>query len=127
MVDKKSKKVLLIIEDNPLLVGIYKTAFEKVDIAVKVAHNGEDGVELAKAGGVDMALVDLLMHGMDGFDVIKALKGDAKTEEIKVVILTSISNKESKKKAIASGAEDYLIKSELELNEIVEKVMKYFN
>lgn len=121
------KKLLLLIEDNPLLTGMYKTAFEKKGIQVLFAHDGEEGIELAKKERPDLVVLDLLMPGIDGFEVLKRLKRDAATKNIKVVVLTIVTEEESQEKAKSLGAVDYLIKPHLKLHEIVERVLRHFD
>jgi len=120
------KNLLLLIEDNPLLVGMYKTAFERNGINVVFAHDGKTGIELAKEKKPDIILLDLLMPGIDGFEVLKKLKIDSETKGIKVIILTVVEEKKSMERVKKLGAIDYLIKSELKLNEIVERVSEHF-
>ena len=120
------KNLLLLIEDNPLLVGMYKTAFERNGINVVFAHDWKTGIELAKEKKPDIILLDLLMPGIDGFEVLKKLKTDSETKDIKVIILTVIEEKKSMERVKKLGAIDYLIKSELKLNEIVERVSEHF-
>lgn len=119
------RKILLLIEDNPLLTGLYKAAFEKRGLNVFFAHNGEDGLKLAKDKKPDLLLLDVLMPGMDGFEVLKALKNDPLTKKIKVIILTIVNDKKSEQRAKEMGALDYLLKPKLKLKEIVEKVLAH--
>jgi len=121
------KKVLLLIEDNPLLTGMYKAAFEKRSVAVEVAHDGNTGFDMAKQMKPEVILLDLLMPGIDGLEVLRLLKEDKTTKDIKVVILTIDATEENRKKAMNFGIADFLIKQEMKLNEIVERVLSHFN
>ena len=105
-----TQNILLLIEDNPLLTGMYKTAFEKKGLEVVIAHDGDTGIELAKEKKPDIVLLDLLMPGVDGFEVLKELKKDESTKHIKVVVLTVVKDKKSQEKAEKLGAVDYLLK-----------------
>lgn len=120
-----AQKTVLFIEDNPLLCGLYQIAFEKAGIATLVAHDGERGLELAKEKLPDLIVLDILIPGMSGFEILEALKKDAETKNTKVVILTVLVDDEIKKKAEALGAVDYMIKSELDLAEIVQRASKH--
>lgn len=119
--------VLLLIEDNPLLVGMYKTALEKKGLKVLFAHDGETGIRVAKKQKPEIVLLDLLMPGIDGFEVLKRLKKDKTTSNIKVIVLTVAKDKQSQEKAKKLGAFDYLIKSDLKLQEIVKRVIAHFS
>jgi len=119
------KETILLIEDNPLLAGMYKTTFEGKGLNVLLAHDGEAGIELAKETPVNTIVLDLLMPGIDGLDVLKILKNDPATKETKVIILTSVTEPEFMEKAKNLGAADYLIKSELALSEIISRVLQH--
>ena len=120
--DIMKKKLLLLIEDNPLLTGLYQTAFEEVGFEIIVAHNGETGLGLAKEKNPDGIVLDLLMPGMDGFKVLEGLKKDEITKDKKIVVLTSITRKEDLERARSLGAIDCIMKSELKLADIVNRI-----
>jgi CheY-like chemotaxis protein len=105
---------------------MYRAAFEKAGFEVAFAHDGETGLTLAADKKPDVILLDLLMPGMNGFEVLKALKANPATKKIKVIILTVVTDEESKHKADELGADGYLIKSELTLAQIVEKILSFF-
>lgn len=126
MTEQKNKHLLLIIEDNPLLIGMYKAAFEKKGVEVSLAHDGDSGIQLAKDRKPDVIILDLLMPGTDGMQVLRALKNDSTTKDIKVVVLTIVPKAEKLAEAEKLGIVDYLLKSELELHEIVDKVLAHF-
>ena len=119
----KNKKVLLLVEDNPLLVGLYKTAFEKQGLEVLFAHNGASGLDLAEKNKPDAILLDILMPGMNGFEFLEKIKKNPATKDIKVIVLTILKKEEAEAKARKLGAVDYLVKSDLEVGEIVKKVL----
>ena len=116
------KKLLLLIEDNPLLTGMYKTALEKADFEVILAHDGQTGLNLAKDKKPEILVLDLLMPGMDGFAVLEKIKLDDTMKAMKIIILTSVTKKEDLDRAKALGANDLLIKSELTIGSIIERI-----
>ena len=120
------RKILLLIEDNPLLSGMYETAFEAAGFSVLLAHNGDDGIAIAREKKPSNIILDLFMPGTDGFDVIRTLQADPTTKEIGIVVLTSDTKIEDLKKVKEMGAKEYLIKSELTLGEIVKKSIQSF-
>ena len=120
-------KLLLIIEDNPLLVGMYRSAFEKEDLDVNVAYNGQDGLAEIKKNKPNVVLLDILMPDMTGIEVLKKIRADKSLGNIKVVVLTIVGDDKTKKEAKELGVIDYLIKSEVELAEIVRKVKSYLS
>ncbi|MEK7560435.1 MAG: response regulator [Patescibacteria group bacterium] len=124
MTEQPLKKLLLLIEDNPLLIGMYKAAFEKAGIDVLLAHDGEKGLTLAKEQTPDLIVLDLLMPGMDGLEILKRLRDDPTTKELKIVVLTIVARAEAEEHARRLGVLDYLVKSELKLHEIVERIIQ---
>ena len=122
---KMKKKLLLLIEDNPLLTSMYEAAFEKADFEVIFAHDGEAGLALVKDKHPDCVLLDLLMPGIDGLTVLERLKKDDVTKDIKVIVLTVVTKKEDLEMAKKLGAIDCLVKPELTLAEIVERVISH--
>ena len=123
MVSKK--QLLLLIEDNPLLTGLYEAAFEKAGFDVIVAHDATEGLAFAKDKKPDGILLDLLMPGIDGFDVLEKLRADESMKKIRTIVLTSVTKKEELDRAKNLGALDCLVKSELTLATIVERVKSH--
>jgi len=117
------KRLLLLIEDNPLLSGLYQNAFEKAGFEVEIAHDGKIGLTLANQKNPDAIILDLLMPGMSGYDVLESLRKDPATKEIKVIVLTVINEKEAWEKTKNLNVSDYLIKTDLRIPEIVERVV----
>ncbi len=120
------KKSLLLIEDNALLSGLYQNAFEKAGFSVVFAHDGETGLSLAREKKPDGIILDLLMPGTDGYHVLSELKRDDATKGIKTIVLTTLIKKEDLARAKRLGAIDCLVKSELRLAEITERVSAHF-
>jgi DNA-binding response OmpR family regulator len=125
MKKSEKRKLLLIVEDNPLLAGMYKAAFERAGLAVSVATSGKDGLEMLKKEKSDLVLLDILMPEMSGLDVLSKIRSTSGIKGVKVIILTILSDEATKKKAHELGAADFLIKSDLDLSEIVDRVVKH--
>ena len=121
-----NKRIVLMIEDNPLLSGLYSAALRKKGFEVFVAHNGEDGLKLTEEKHPDILVLDLFMPGMDGFQVMQKLRDNPNTKNTRVIVLTVSGNDEHRKKAISLGAEDYLLKQDLHLNQIIDRISLCF-
>ena len=119
------KTLLLLIDDNPLLTGVYKAAFERAGFDIILAHNGKVGLALAKEKIPDGIVLDILMPGIDGFTVLQELRADTTTKDIKTIVLTSIAKPEDLEKAKRLGALECLVKSELTLADIVARTSAY--
>ena len=89
---------------------------------VKIINNAKDFFASIRKNRPDLALLDLILDEMTGFDVLEKMKKDAKLKKIKAIIYSSLSQEDDRKKALKMGAEDYLIKSEITLKELVGKI-----
>ena len=123
----KDKIKILIIEDDSFLLTMYATKFELENFQVLVAEDGEKGLKLAQKESPILILLDILLPKMNGFEVLKALKADPQTKDIKVVLLTNLSQRAEIDQGLAAGAEGYLIKAHYMPSEVVEKVKKILN
>ena len=114
------------VEDNALLLGLYQAAFEKAGFTVVCAHDGKTGLAIAKEKVPDGIILDLLMPGTDGFHFLEELKKDPKTSGIKTIVLTVVKKEEELERAKNLGAIECLVKSDLRLAEIIERVRAHF-
>ena len=118
MADKKHS--ILIIEDSPLILNALGTIL-KDDYTLLIAKNGEKGISIAKSNNPSLILLDVMMPGMTGFQVIEILKADDATKNIPVIFLTGDNSEDSKEKGYQLGAVDY-IKKPFEANIVKERV-----
>ena len=117
-------KRILLIEDDLSIQKVYTEKLSIEGLEVVSALGGEDGFALAKKGGMDLILLDIMLPGkLNGFDVLEALKKDEELKKIPVIILTNLESEEKAAKEI--GAVDYVIKANTDLNLIVEKIKTY--
>ena len=120
-------KKILFVEDDEFLRTLLLERLKKENLKILVATNGNDAVDRAKNELPSLILLDLILAGKDGFQVLKELKKDGATSSIPVIILSNVGQKEDIEKGLALGAEDYLIKAEFTPAEIVEKIQKVLN
>ena len=113
---------ILIVEDEMVLSKVLAEKFKKKKYKVQVVANGNDVLPEAKNFVPDMILLDLLLPGKHGLDVLKELKADAELHDIPVIILSNLDNDDDIKKGISLGAIDYFVKTQHPINEVVEKV-----
>ncbi len=120
----KPKKVL-IVEDEEYLAQMYQTKFENEGYEVLVANDGSEGIEKAKKNKPDIILLDIILPKKDGFMVLKELKADKITANIKIIMLTNLGQDEDVTKGKKLGALDYLVKANLTPAQLVDKVAEY--
>ena len=116
------KKKILIIEDEPGLLEMYKLYFERAGYQVFDALGGELGLEIAKKEKPDLILLDILMPGVNGWEVIKKLKSNPETNQILILVFSNLAQLEEIQKGLALGADDYIVKTDLTPKELLAKV-----
>lgn len=104
------KKILIIDDERDICLLIKQNLELSGEYKVIVAHNGRDGISAARHEKPDLVLLDIIMPGVSGFDVLKELKTKDETCSIPVVMLTAIGTEEAKEKARSLYNEDYLVK-----------------
>lgn len=113
---------VLVIEDDPFYANIYRTKLTKENIDVEVASNGDDALAIARKRKPALVLTDLIMPRKDGFQTLKEFKEDPILKDIKMIVLSNLSQEEDMERVKTLGAEEYLIKANVSLQEVVEKV-----
>jgi len=115
-------KKILVIEDDKFLRELISQKLLKEGYDIVEAVDGEKGIEVANKEKPDLVLLDLILPGIDGFEVLAKLKADPKLSDIPVIILSNLGQKTDIEKGIEMGAADYLIKAHFTPGEIVEKI-----
>ncbi|MCL2188492.1 MAG: diguanylate cyclase [Defluviitaleaceae bacterium] len=105
----KKKHSILIVDDERLNISILRSILS-ADYTVYAAGDGQDAIETANNFLPDVILLDIIMPGMDGYDVIKALKKSEKTKNIPVIFITGLDKAEAEEKGLTLGAADYIAK-----------------
>jgi len=116
-----AKKILIIEDDRFLRELIIKKLVNEGYDAIE-AIDGEQGLQKIKEEKPDLVLLDLILPGIDGFEVLAQKKDDASISGIPVVILSNLGQKEDIERGLNLGAIDYLIKAHFTPGEIIEKV-----
>lgn len=116
-----SKKIL-IAEDDKYLANAYRVKLEKEDFEVLIVAQGRELLDEVEEYKPDLILLDLLMPVMDGFEALKKLKEDRNTKDIPVLIASNLGQKADLDKGMELGAEDYIVKSNLSLKNVVKKI-----
>jgi DNA-binding response OmpR family regulator len=115
-------KKVLIVEDDSFLQGLAASKLAKHEFDVTTASTGEDAVTKLANEKFDCVLLDLMLPDMSGFDILKNIK--EANQKTPVIVFSNLSDDKDIKKAMDLGAEEYLIKSNFTLEELVEKVKK---
>lgn len=115
-------KRILIVEDDRFLRELIVKKLANEGYEAIEAVDGEQGLQKTKEEKPDIILLDLILPGIDGFEVLALKKDDPSISGIPVIILSNLGQKEDVEKGLALGAVDYLIKAHFTPGEIIEKV-----
>ena len=115
---------LFIAEDDPLMSRMYERAFKLGGHELTVAHDGEEALEILQKMETKpvLILLDVMMPKMSGFDVLRKIKTDEKLKSVPVILLTNLAGQEDAEKGLELGAVLYLVKSQYDPKQVVEKV-----
>ena len=116
------EKKILIIEDDKFLRELIAQKLLKEDYDIAEAVDGEKGIKAVKEEKPDLVLLDLILPGIDGFEVLAQMKKDPILAEIPVIILSNLGQKDDIERGLKMGAVDYLIKAHFTPGEIIEKI-----
>ena len=119
--DTRKRKILLV-EDDTALASVYRSRLEMEGFDVCEANNGEDALSLAVSEHPDLILLDVMMPKISGFDVLDILRNTPETTNIRVIMLTALSQPKDKERAEQLGVDDYLVKSQVVIGDVVERV-----
>ena len=117
----RQRKILLV-EDDDNLANVYLTRLQAEGFDVKRVPNGEDALATALEYRPDLILLDVMMPKVSGFDVLDILRNTPETANIKVIMLTALSQDSDKQRADSLGVDDYLVKSQVVIADVVERI-----
>ncbi len=115
-------KKILIVEDDKFLRELITRKLIAENYEIVEAIDGEEGLKKIKEEKPDLVLLDLILPGIDGFEVLSKMKDDPALASIPVIILSNLGQREDVEKGLKLGAVDYLVKAHFTPNEIIEKV-----
>lgn len=116
------KKKILLVEDDEALASVYQARLEIEGFDVQQVNNGEIALTSAREFKPDLILLDAMMPKISGFDVLDILRNTTDTANIKVIMLTALSQPKDKERAENLGVDDYLVKSQVVIGDVVERV-----
>ncbi len=114
-------RTILVIDDEPVNIQVLSRKLKWEGLGVLTAKNGREGLELAKSGSPDLILLDIMMPGMDGFEVCQKLREDERTKSIPVIFVTAQNSKQGKLEGLKAGAVDYITKP-IDLEETTARI-----
>lgn len=123
--NSNGKKKILLVEDDEALANVYKSRLELENFDVSLVNNGEMVLESAKQYKPDLILLDAMMPKVSGFDVLEILRNTPETMKTIIIMLTALSQASNQERAEALGANDYMVKSQVVIGDVVERVKQH--
>jgi DNA-binding response OmpR family regulator len=120
----QTKQTILAIDDDALLLGSIAQALEAAGFTVMQAKNGKEGLEMALQSHPDLILTDNLMPIVNGVDMVVGLRKDDWGAKVPVIIMTNMYSADMLNESLQAGVTDYVMKSDMSLDRIVELVKK---
>jgi len=117
-----NKKKILLVEDDEALANVYKSRLDIEGFETKWVGNGEDALAEATKFKPDLVLLDAMMPKISGFDVLDILRNTPDTANIHVIMLTALSQPKDKERAESLGVDDYLVKSQVVIGDVIDRV-----
>ena len=122
MDDTEKQKKILMVEDDDALASVYQTRLQAENFDVRRVNNGEDALAATLEYKPDLILLDVMMPKVSGFDVLDILRNTPETANVKVIMLTALSQDADKEKAENLGVDDYLVKSQVVIADVIERI-----
>lgn len=120
----RSKITILVAEDDPLYGKVYQSKLQKEGYNVVLVTNGKEAVEQTIKTKPALILLDIIMPLMDGFEALRRIKEKPECKNIKVLIMSNLSQDSDIEKAKNFGAYEYLVKSNISITDLIQKIDK---
>lgn len=115
-------KRILLVEDDDALANVYLTRLQAEGFDVRRVVNGEDALVSALEYHPDLVLLDVMMPKVSGFEVLDIIRNTPETANLKVVMLTALSQEADKERAESLGADEYLVKSQVVIADVIDRI-----
>lgn len=119
------KKKILLVEDDQVLASVYRARLEMEDFEVFEVYDGEQALTAALKIRPDLILLDAMMPKISGFDVLDILRNTPETMNMRIIMLTALSQESDRKRAEELGVDDYLVKSQVVISGVIDKIREH--
>ncbi len=117
-----SNKKILLVEDDDALASVYQTRLEAEGLNTRRVANGEEALAAAIEYKPDLIILDVMMPKVSGFDVLDILRNTPETTNVKIIMLTALSQESDRERAIGLGVDEYLVKSQVVIADVVARI-----
>ena len=117
-----AQKRILLVEDDDALANVYVTRLQAEGFDIRRVADGEEALASALNYHPDLVLLDVMMPKVSGFDVLDILRNTPETAKLKIIMITALSQDSDKQRAESLGVDDYLVKSQVVIADVVERI-----
>ena len=121
----EARKKILLVEDDEVLASVYRARLEMEDFEVMEVHDGEQALTAALRYRPDLMILDAMMPKISGFDVLDILRNTPETMNLQIIMLTALSQENDRERAEKLGVDEYLVKSQVMISDVIEKVREH--
>jgi DNA-binding response OmpR family regulator len=123
----KNLQRILLVEDDDALANVYVNRLQAEGFDVRRVGNGEDALATAISYKPNLVVLDVMMPKVSGFDVLDILRNTPETANLKVIMLTALSQPSDQERAKSLGADDYLVKSQVVIADVIDRIRHHLN
>ncbi len=123
----EKKPMILLVEDDEELASVYRARFEAEGFETAWAENGESALARTIESKPDIILLDIMMPRVSGYDVLDILRNTPQTQHAKIIMMSALSSDKDIQKAKALGVDDYIVKSQVAMADVVSIVKKHLS
>jgi len=113
---------ILLVDDDEFLLDMYSTKFKEEGFDVDIASSGEEALTKLRKSSYPIVLLDIVMPGLDGFEVLSRVKKENLAGNAVIIVLSNLGQKEDIERGLELGAKDYVVKAHFTPREVVEKI-----
>lgn len=121
------KKKILLVEDDDTLAEVYRQRLELEGFDVRRSNNGESALSDAVKYHPDLILLDVMIPNLSGFDVLDILRNSPQSRNVYIIMLTALSQPKDAERAKQLGADDFLVKSQVVIGDVVARIKNKLN
>ncbi|MCL2444634.1 response regulator [Candidatus Saccharibacteria bacterium] len=121
------KKKILLVEDDQSLAEVYRSRLEMEGFEVVTVHDGEVAVSEVINHRPDLIILDAMLPKISGFDLLDIIRGTPEVMNVRVIMLTALSQSSDRERAESLGADDYLVKTQITIGDVVNSVRKHLD
>lgn len=124
---KNKKNVVFVVEDDVFLIKAYQIKLEKEGVEVWVATDGKEALNFLEKQAPNVVMLDLMLPHLSGFDILTEIRKNEHWKDVPVIILTNLGQPQDMERCKQLGVADYIVKANTKINDVMDKVKKFFN